>query len=84
MFDSQVLQSLNLQTVSVAIGAGLTAFLLVAVLVLELVPFEFSALDGLPVGLVTALITSCTGYSTLTLHCATQNQELQLVIVPPE
>ena len=35
-----------------AIGAGLTTFLLVAVGVIELLDFEFSAIIGLPVGLL--------------------------------
>lgn len=35
-----------------AVGAGLTTFLLVAVLVIKLLAFEFSAIIGLPVGLL--------------------------------
>lgn len=38
-----------------AIGAGVTTFLLVAVLVIELLDFEFSAIVGLPVGLLAGL-----------------------------
>jgi hypothetical protein len=34
------------------IGAGVTSFLLVAVLVIELLNFEFSAIIGLPAGLL--------------------------------
>lgn len=38
-----------------AVGAGVTTFLLVAVLVIELLTFEFSAIVGLPVGLLAGL-----------------------------
>ncbi len=47
---------MNLRTISVAVGAGITAFMLVAVSVIELLPFEFSALVGLPVGLLAGVI----------------------------
>ncbi|MCD2203485.1 hypothetical protein [Halobacterium sp. KA-6] len=40
------------RTVLSALGAGITTFLVVAVAVIELLPFEFSALVGLPVGLL--------------------------------
>lgn len=39
-----------------SIGAGVATFLLVAVLVIELLNFEFSAIVGLPVGLVAGLV----------------------------
>ena len=38
-----------------AIGAGISTFLLVAVLVIELLDFEFSAIVGLPVGFIAGL-----------------------------
>ena len=38
-----------------AIGAGITVFLVVAVAVIELIAFEFSALIGLPVGLLAGI-----------------------------
>lgn len=38
-----------------AIGAGVTTFLLVMVLVIELLDFEFSAVIGLPVGLLAGM-----------------------------
>lgn len=38
-----------------AVGAGVTTFLLVAVLVIELLDVEFSAIVGLPVGLFVGL-----------------------------
>lgn len=37
------------------VGAGVTTFLLVTVAVIELLPFEFSAIIGLPVGLLAGL-----------------------------
>lgn len=40
-----------------ALGAGLTTGLLVAVLVIETRPFEFSALVGLPLGILAGLTT---------------------------
>lgn len=40
-----------------ALGAGLTTGLLVAVLVIEILPFELSALVGLPVGILAGLTT---------------------------
>jgi hypothetical protein len=39
-------------TVTVAFGAGLATFLLVTVLVIELLAFEFSAIVALPIGLL--------------------------------
>lgn len=41
-----------------AIGAGITAFLVVAVAVIELLTVEFSAIIGLPIGLVTGLVVA--------------------------
>lgn len=38
-----------------AIGAGITVFLVVAVAVIELLTFEFSALIGLPIGLIAGI-----------------------------
>jgi hypothetical protein len=38
-----------------ALGAGVTTFLLVAVLVIELLDFEFSAIVGLPVALLAGI-----------------------------
>ncbi|WP_424005511.1 hypothetical protein ACOZ4I_19295 (plasmid) [Haloarcula salina] len=40
------------RSVGVSIGAGITVFLVVAVTVIELLNVEFSALVGLPVGLL--------------------------------
>ncbi|MCD2199553.1 hypothetical protein LPA44_06545 [Halobacterium sp. KA-4] len=40
------------RTVLSALGAGITTFLVVAIAVIELLPFEFSALVGLPAGLL--------------------------------
>jgi hypothetical protein len=37
-------------------GAGITSFLLVAVSVIELLDFEFSAIVGLPVGLLAEIV----------------------------
>lgn len=39
-------------TVAVALGAGLTTFLVVTVLVIEALSFEFSAIVALPIGLL--------------------------------
>lgn len=39
-----------------AVGAGVTAFLVVAVSVIELLDFEFSAIVGLPVGLIAGIV----------------------------
>jgi hypothetical protein len=41
-----------------AIGAGMTSFLLVAVAVIELLEFEFSAIIGLPVGLLVGSVVA--------------------------
>ncbi|MFW5920042.1 MAG: hypothetical protein ACOCSF_07635, partial [Halanaeroarchaeum sp.] len=38
------------------IGAGFTSFLLVAVLIIELLDVEFSAIIGLPVGLLVGVV----------------------------
>jgi hypothetical protein len=40
------------------IGGGITSFLLVAVLVIELLDMEFSAIIGLPVGLLVGVVAS--------------------------
>jgi hypothetical protein len=40
------------------IGAGITSFLFVAVSVIELLGFEFSAIIGLPVGLLAGIVVS--------------------------
>jgi hypothetical protein len=42
---------MNSRRVAAALGAGVAVFLVVAVAVIELLAFEFSALVGLPVGL---------------------------------
>jgi hypothetical protein len=39
-----------------AVGAGITSFLLVTVLIIELLDFEFSAIIGLPVGLLAGIV----------------------------
>lgn len=46
---------MTVRKVFTAIGAGFTTFLLVAVLVIELVNVEFSAIVGLPVGLLAGI-----------------------------
>ena len=43
---------MDTRTVFSALGAGSTTFLAVAVLVVELLDFEFSAVIGLPIGLI--------------------------------
>lgn len=43
---------MDLRTLLAAFGTGVTAFLVAAVLVIELLDVEFSALVGLPVGVV--------------------------------
>lgn len=47
-----VSDKMSLRRILTAAGAGVTTFLLVAVLVIELLDFEFSAIIGLPVGLL--------------------------------
>lgn len=47
---------MNLRTPVVAFGAGVTAFLVVTVLVIEALDFEFSALIGLPVGVLVGAV----------------------------
>jgi hypothetical protein len=47
----------NLRKPITAVGTGITAFLLVAVSVIELLDLEFSALVGLPVGLVAGIVS---------------------------
>lgn len=49
---------MNRRALLVAGGCGITAFLLVAVGVIELLDFEFSAIVGLPVGVVAGLLTA--------------------------
>jgi hypothetical protein len=54
---------MNSRALVAAAGAGLTTFLVVAVLLIEALPFEFSAIVGLPAGavvgvLVAALVTA--------------------------
>ncbi|MFC7115804.1 hypothetical protein ACFQH2_13795 [Natronoarchaeum sp. GCM10025703] len=41
-----------------AVGAGVTTALLVAVVIIELLQIEFSALVGLPVGVITGIIVT--------------------------
>jgi hypothetical protein len=43
---------MGIRRILTAAGAGVTTFLLVAVLVIEALDFEFSAIIGLPVGLL--------------------------------
>lgn len=43
---------MNLRRVLTAVGAGVSTFLLVAVALTATLPFEFSAIVGLPVGLL--------------------------------
>lgn len=43
---------MNPRTVGIAVGAGVATFLVVAVALIEALPFEFSAIVGLPVGLL--------------------------------
>jgi hypothetical protein len=49
---------MNARTLLTAVGAGTTTFLLVAVLVIELLDVAFSAMVGLPVGLLAGLAVS--------------------------
>jgi hypothetical protein len=49
---------MDVRKVITTVGAGLTSFLLVAVLVIELLDFEFSAIVGLPVGLLAGIVVS--------------------------
>lgn len=51
---------MNVRHALTALGAGLTTGLLVAVLVIELLDFEFSALVGLPVGVLAGLTALAT------------------------
>jgi hypothetical protein len=46
----------NFRKVLTAVGAGITAFLVVAASVIHLLNIEFSALIGLPVGLVAGMV----------------------------
>lgn len=56
---------MNPRRVLTAVGAGLTTFLLVAVLVIELLAFEFSAIIGLPVGLLAGVAAFAVLWSQL-------------------
>lgn len=47
---------MTLRTVLIACGAGLSTTLIVAVVVIELLAVEFSAIVGLPVGLLAGLL----------------------------
>lgn len=47
---------MNVRQLLSAIGAGTTSFLLVAVLVIELLDMEFSAIIGLPVGILAGIV----------------------------
>ncbi|MDZ7689428.1 MAG: hypothetical protein U5J64_12100 [Halobacteriales archaeon] len=47
---------MNLRRPITAVGAAITAFLVVAVSVIELLDIEFSALVGLPVGLIAGMV----------------------------
>ena len=47
---------MNLRASATAVGASLTAFLVVAVSVIELLDTEFSAIVGLPAGLVAGIL----------------------------
>lgn len=46
----------NLRRPLTAVGTGITAFLVVAVSVIELLDIEFSAMVGLPVGLLVGIV----------------------------
>ncbi|QSG10481.1 putative membrane protein [Halapricum desulfuricans] len=48
---------MDIRTVSVALGTGFTVALLVAVALIEALPYEFSAIVGLPVGLLIGTVT---------------------------
>ncbi|QSG07465.1 hypothetical protein [Halapricum desulfuricans] len=48
---------MDIRTVSVALGTGFTVALLVAVVLIEALPYEFSAIVGLPVGLLIGTVT---------------------------
>lgn len=56
---------MNSRTLFTAIGAGFTTFLLVAVLVIEFLNVEFSAIIGLPVGLIAGIGVSMGLYRSL-------------------
>jgi hypothetical protein len=49
-------RTMNARNLLTAIGAGITTFLLVAVSVIELLDMEFSAIIGLPVGLLVGVV----------------------------
>jgi hypothetical protein len=51
---------MDVRTLFTTIGAGITSFLLVTVLIIELLDMEFSAIIGLPVGLVAGVVV-CVG-----------------------
>jgi hypothetical protein len=46
------------RSVLTTIGAGITTFLLISVLIIELLDMEFSAIIGLPVGVVAGIVVS--------------------------
>lgn len=58
---------MELRTLFVAVGAAIAGFLVVAVAVIELLAFEFSALVGLPAGLLAGLVVLA---AVLTRHGA--------------
>ena len=47
---------MNLRKPITAVGTGITAFLVVAVSTINLLDFEFSAIVGLPVGLIAGIV----------------------------
>lgn len=49
---------MNVRTALVALGTGLTVTLLTAVLLIEALPYEFSAIVGLPVGVLAGVVTT--------------------------
>lgn len=46
---------MQVRTVLASVGAGVTTFLLGAVLIIEVLPFELSAIIGLPIGIVAGI-----------------------------
>lgn len=50
--------AMNLRHLLTAVGAGITTFLVVAVLVIELLAIEFSAIVGIPLGLLAGLVVT--------------------------
>lgn len=49
------LDTMTARNILTGVGAGVTTFLLITVAVIELLPFEFSAILGLPVGFLAGL-----------------------------